>query len=395
MKDIRTILLVLLTVTMTALSSTPNLNIQGVLRDSDGNAVADGNYALEFFIYEAKSGGSAIWSEYHSSIQVKNGVYSANLGSESTLAGLAFNIPYFVAIAVNGGAESSPRIPLTTAPAALAVQGTSNVFPNDGNVGVGCTNPDMKLEIRDGNLEIQNDNADAFIRFHDPANRWMYIGLDQSDGNQFKIGEGGAMGNNDYLTINDDNGDATFRHNVTVGRGQRGDLTVNGTARVDVSGSGYDVWIQGGAATGGDDRNLAILGTDDGSSDKLYVNYNSEYAGGTQIGGPVNVAGDLKINGGSPIVFRSYNLGEHWGIDHNTGVLVADWSAAIVGSDFGYSDWAEDNNGWLFKQMMVPRNGYWYIHARVRTHGSPPDWQFHVMFVSRKMASDERSDWGW
>lgn len=54
----------------------------------------------------------------------------------------------------------------------------------------------------------------------------------------------------------------------------------------------YDVWIQGGSSTtAGDARNLALLGTNDTSTDTLYLNYNGEYAGGTRLGGNVYAAG--------------------------------------------------------------------------------------------------------
>ncbi|MBI2576304.1 hypothetical protein HYV84_03750, partial [Candidatus Woesearchaeota archaeon] len=65
--------------------------------------------------------------------------------------------------------------------------------------------------------------------------------------------------------------------------------------------SNYDVWIQGGTGgTGsGNARNLALMGSIGSGSDKLYVNYNSEYTGGTVIGGPVSVKGELDLNGNS------------------------------------------------------------------------------------------------
>lgn len=72
-------------------------------------------------------------------------------------------------------------------------------------------------------------------------------------------------------------------------------LTVAGPIRGDYSGS-YDLWLQGGAATSGDARNLAILGHK--GNDRLYLNYSSEYAGGTQIGGPVYITGGT-LNMGS------------------------------------------------------------------------------------------------
>ena len=267
----------------------PTLNVQGVLRDENGNAVPDGeNYQLTFYLYDAVEGGSSIWSEDHTGVSVANGVYSAELGGVSSLGGLTFASPYYLGIAVNGGAESTPRIPLSMSPYALSVRGATNTFPNDGNVIIGGTTGDHKLEIQNGNIEIQNDNADAQIRFTDPNDRWMYMGIDQSDDHKFKIGTGAVLGEDDHLIIDDDNGDLTVN----------GGVTVNGANMFDKPG-GYDVWIQGstGSTSSGDGRNLAILGRDDENGDLLEINYNNEYEAGTKIGGPVNIAGDLQVDG--------------------------------------------------------------------------------------------------
>jgi hypothetical protein len=57
-------------------------------------------------------------------------------------------------------------------------------------------------------------------------------------------------------------------------------LDVRGCIR-NTTNATYDVWIQGGAASSGDARNLALLG--DIGTDKLFLNYGGEYAGGTII----------------------------------------------------------------------------------------------------------------
>lgn len=61
----------------------------------------------------------------------------------------------------------------------------------------------------------------------------------------------------------------------------------------------YDVWLQGGTSTvSGEARNLAVLGVK--TTDQLYINHASEYAGGTVIGGPVMInGGSLVVNGGA------------------------------------------------------------------------------------------------
>ncbi len=75
----------------------------------------------------------------------------------------------------------------------------------------------------------------------------------------------------------------------------------------DVSSATYDVWLQGSTTTNvsGTERNLAVLGRN--SNDTLYLNYASEYGGGTIIGGPVTIQGDITATGSG----LGDNLGNH------------------------------------------------------------------------------------
>jgi hypothetical protein len=75
-------------------------------------------------------------------------------------------------------------------------------------------------------------------------------------------------------------------------------INTAGRVLINDSSDSYDVWIQGNTSStsGGDDRNLALLGIDEDSGDYLYLNYASEYAGGVTIGGPVNIVGDINIS---------------------------------------------------------------------------------------------------
>lgn len=360
------------------------LNIQGVLRDNDGNAVADGNYSLEFIIYDTETGGSPLWSENQSSVLVKNGIYSVQLGKEVSLSDLTFTTPYYVSISVNGGEESSPRIPLSAAPAALAVSGSVNTFPSDGTVNIGSSDDQESIQLSVNGIikgQASANSGDVLFVGNDSkltdvnqVNTLGVYGLQNEANGGIELGSSGPKlyGSNKKLGLNTTSPDASLH----VG-GSIADASLTGGGAVvigDVNGANISI------------DNNEIMARNNGSSSELYINHEG---GTTDFGGPV------KISGGSPIVFRSYYCGEHWSIDHDTGVSSADWSAAIVGSDFGYSDWAEDGSGWIFKQMMVPVNGTWHIRARVRTHQNAPDWEFHVMFVSRKMASEERAHWGW
>ncbi len=138
------------------------LSIQGVLRNTDGSTVSDGARNFDFLLYEATSGGSAVWCETQT-LTVTNGVYSATLGDENNgsctndeLSDLNFGVQYFLGISIDGAAELSPRTKLTLSPYAILAQvsGQDNIFPQSGSVGVGTENPA-------GKFHVENDGGGA------------------------------------------------------------------------------------------------------------------------------------------------------------------------------------------------------------------------------------------
>lgn len=90
------------------------ISYQGVLTDENGTVVADGSYNLSFNLYDALTGGTALWTE-NQSVAVSNGIFNAILGSVNPLT-LTFDIQYWLGVSVEGGAELSPRIQLTSSP---------------------------------------------------------------------------------------------------------------------------------------------------------------------------------------------------------------------------------------------------------------------------------------
>jgi len=92
-----------------------------------------------------------------------------------------------------------------------------------GNVGIGTASPDNKLEVRNGAIEIEYDNQDSKLRFHDPSNAWYSMGIDVSDSRKFKINYGGNVGDSSHFTM-------TTSGNVGIGTASPGEkLSVNGT----------------------------------------------------------------------------------------------------------------------------------------------------------------------
>ena len=130
------------------------VSYQGILTDSAG-VVINGTVGLTFNLYEAETGGTAVWTEIQNEVPVSDGIFNVILGSVSPL-GIPFERQYWLGVTIGGQPEITPLVQLTASPYSLnaqSISGTSNVFPSDGNVGIGTTNPNEKLEV-DGNVKV-------------------------------------------------------------------------------------------------------------------------------------------------------------------------------------------------------------------------------------------------
>ncbi len=159
------------------------LSIQGVIRDNTGASVADASHSLTFNLYTVETGGGVAWSEVQN-LAVVNGVYSANLGAVNSLAGLDFNVQYWLGISIDGAEELVPRTKLALSPYAIAasVTGGSNIIPQSGNVGVGTPVPRSLFSL--GNVNgIQDDYHDQLRFFGINNNAGFGIQSDADGGN--------------------------------------------------------------------------------------------------------------------------------------------------------------------------------------------------------------------
>lgn len=100
---------------------------QGFLTDDTGAPLTD-LVNLDLALYGEPSGGTAVWSETQSGVDVVEGIFAIGIGSESPLgAGLFDGSPLFLGIRVNGEPELAPRTELRTSPYAFRSFDTDNL----------------------------------------------------------------------------------------------------------------------------------------------------------------------------------------------------------------------------------------------------------------------------
>lgn len=131
------------------------ISYQGLLTTSGGYPVSDGAYTLTFRLYTSASGGSPIWTEAHTGVQVSKGTFGVILGSVTPLGGVNLNQQLYLGVTRGSDSEFTPRSMLTSAPSSLApwaING-SNISYIGGKVGIGTPAPNEQLEIT-GNLRL-------------------------------------------------------------------------------------------------------------------------------------------------------------------------------------------------------------------------------------------------
>lgn len=92
------------------------MSYQGFITDTSGMALPDGLYNFIFSIYNVDSGGVALWTENHSAVSVKKGLFNVTLGRGdiNVPLNISFDVPYFLGIRVSIDPEMKPRVRMNT-----------------------------------------------------------------------------------------------------------------------------------------------------------------------------------------------------------------------------------------------------------------------------------------
>jgi len=181
--------MVLLTVGSVSAEMPKTMSYQGILKDQEGQPIENGNYEFTFKIYNVHEGGTALWTGTQTA-DVIDGVFHVILGQYYPLD-LPFDETYWLGIRTGAEAEFMPRTMLASAPYAMRAlvaetgdDGDWTVAGNDiyrliGNIGIGTSSPDAKVEIDTGGSLIElgggGGDATAIRGLHYPSQSTGYI----------------------------------------------------------------------------------------------------------------------------------------------------------------------------------------------------------------------------
>ena len=87
---VTTIAIILLVASGTFATVPNQINFQGTLTDSAGNPITD-TRQMDFAIYTTETGGSPLWSETHSSVEIVDGLFRVQLGSVTPVPSSLFD----------------------------------------------------------------------------------------------------------------------------------------------------------------------------------------------------------------------------------------------------------------------------------------------------------------
>jgi len=361
------------------ISLAQTLSIQGVLRDATGASVPDATKNFTFRLYTVATGGTKVWDETQA-INVINGVYSATLGVVNSLAGLNYDVSYWLGISVDGAEELTPRTKLTLSPYAIlaGVSGTTNVFPQSGNVGIGRTNPDKKLVVSDGTTDLKiipgmNDNTASadYVTIDIPGTKTLRVSDNLMVSGLISANSGLKVGSAGTVIKNSSGTDG--RPIMTTGWNSTfGDFTAI-LSGYDHDGANEPVSVVAGAE--------GVQFTKATSAGVLY--------GETmmKVGkSDIDMKLPVKVDGNKPIIFkRLNNLGDD--IYYNTGYSYETYTVGIVGFRATDGDINENNAGDIIQVYAYKDTGTknWWIHADFRSHNNSESWYIDLIVVNNKL----------
>jgi len=198
------------------------IGYQGTLADAYGVAL-DTTVAMTFSIYTDSLGGTQVWTETQSAVEVGNGLFNVLLGRVNAIEDTVFNGPNrWLGVQVGGDAELAPRQRMASVAYAMRAGGGSSdtywsasgsdIYYSAGDVGIGTSTPGQPLDVLGdvlvGGDSTAHDGGGEVVVFRGESGDWrvgvqnelteeesdFFIGLTSSEDGTFHIERGGNVG---------------------------------------------------------------------------------------------------------------------------------------------------------------------------------------------------------
>ena len=138
------------------------LGYSGTLNSAAGSPVT-GSYNIVFKIYNASSGGTALWTETHSGVDVSSGFFSVTLG-DTTVLDLDFSERYWLGITVATDSEMTPRTPLSSVGYSFVSDVSYGAFTSSTAASTStASGGNIYYNTGDGNLYVYDAVEDEWV----------------------------------------------------------------------------------------------------------------------------------------------------------------------------------------------------------------------------------------
>jgi len=260
------------------------MNFQARLLQSSGALVADGNYNVEFKLYNVSTSGSPLWTETYQQtnrVRVANGYLTVNLGSLQAFPNINWDQELWLTMNIGGtddttpvwDGEMTPRLKLTAVPHAFTaskLQQTNGANTSTLGFDTQSQSNNILLPDESGTVCLQGSANCGFVS--GSAGDFIQNSTSPQTGN-FNISGSGTIGGTlsvatiDRATAGTLNIGTTTATAVTIGR-------ISGTVNV----AGGNINLQGNTAISAGNTltvssgELAITGRSSGSNTALRVN---------------------------------------------------------------------------------------------------------------------------
>ncbi len=231
-------------------ADTPQLiNFQGKAYDSGGGPL-DGTFSIQFRIYDAASGGSSVWSETQSAVQITDGLFHVLLGSVNPIVDSVFESPdRYLGVKIGSDPEMTPRTRIATVPYSYRVASVDSATGGHikGDLSVGENNQFSSPFVNNSVMLGENNlvSGPAFAIGYNNKAQANYASVSGGNGNEANgtvatVGGGSSnIADSSYSTIAGGNSNEANSQESFIGGGGNNSIAAS-SRNATITGGGVN-----------------------------------------------------------------------------------------------------------------------------------------------------------